>query len=121
MQMQPDRADLPTGLLACVACVIASVAPLATATDRNFAFRCERAFTPDATAESLAAQFGTDNFSAPSIDVGEGFHESGSVLFADDPLSRVEILWKDALKQESPRTVRVRGSESRWHTVHGFS
>ena len=101
--------------------MVGATATLATAADHEFTFDCEKTFSPDANAASLAKQFGAEHLTTADIYIGEGSYQAGSVLFADDAKSRVEILWKNAQKQESPGIVRIRGEESHWRTIHGLS
>jgi hypothetical protein len=101
--------------------MVGATATLVTAADHEFTFDCEKTFSPDANADSLAKQFGAEHLTTADIYIGEGSYEAGSVLFADDAKNRVEILWKNAQKQESPRIVGIRGKESHWRTIHGLS
>lgn len=86
---------------------------------------CRGALAPDASAASLAARFGAANVTDGDIDVGEGETEPGTVVFAGDPASRLEVLWVDAAERRRPSAVMARrwdGQEiSRWRTPRGVT
>ena len=82
---------------------------------------CERSFLASDDAKALVARFGASAVATGEIDLGEGFYETGTVLFGDTPEWRVEILWHDAAAQAKPKFVRVRAQSSRWHTPEGLT
>lgn len=57
------------------------------------------------------------------IALGEGETEPGTILFHEDSLQRLEILWVDPATRRAPRevVVRGRGSASRWRTREGVT
>src|SRR6059036_2939615 len=61
---------------------------------------CTSVFGKDASAASLSERFGAANVRSAEIYLGEGFYESGTVLFANSVEDRVEILWKDIQEQQ---------------------
>jgi hypothetical protein len=69
----------------------------------------------------LRRRFGPANVTADSIHVGEGSMEAGTVLFADDPLRRLEILWEDTAARSRPERVVVGGNPSRWAVAPGVT
>ena len=70
-------------------------------------FGCEGPFAGDLTEQRLIDVFGAANVRPDEIYVGEGFTESGAIVFPDSPAERIEIVWADADKRASPRFVRV--------------
>lgn len=78
-------------------------------------------FMPDVSAAQLAERFGAANVTTADISIGEGDTEPGTVLFADRPEDRVEILWKDQSAQRRPRAVMVRADKSQWRTKGGLT
>ncbi len=73
------------------------------------------------TFQDLVRQYETKNVVEREIDVGEGETRPGVVVFPDDPLRSIEILWKNPKEKSSPKLVKIHGSASRWKTVHGIS
>lgn len=86
---------------------------------------CERGLAPEASAASLSQYFGAANVQTGEINLGEGEHERGTVLFARSPQDRIEVLWKDREAQRAPRQVRISGlisgMMSRWRTPLGVT
>jgi len=87
---------------------------------------CDGPFRPNASATSLAEFFGSTNVVSAEIDVGEGFTEPGTVVFADTPADRVEVLWMDKTTERGPLRVTLRaGGASRpashWRTPGGLT
>jgi hypothetical protein len=62
----------------------------------------------------LAKAYGARNLRDSSIALGEGETESGTLLYADDPQRRIEILWADAPAKQGPKRAILRGERSRW-------
>ena len=73
------------------------------------------------TREDLVRAYGISNVIDQDVDVGEGEMQSETVLFANDPERRIEILWKDPDKKAEPTSVGIRGKKSRWHAGHGIT
>lgn len=84
-------------------------------------FNCESTFPQTMDLTELAQKFGRSNITKEDISLGEGFYESGTVLFADLPNSRIEILWKNQIQHQAPREIRVSGNKSSWITDTGIS
>jgi hypothetical protein len=77
-------------------------------------------FPPHTTEAELIARFGSQNVTnAPVFGMDDGPTE-GTVLFADRPDARVEILWWDAAAKRQPASVFVRSPVSRWGTPSGI-
>lgn len=73
----------------------------------------------DSTLEELRQRFGTANVSAETLDGAEGETARGVVLFATDPARRAELFVQDETTLRGIVSVRVRGSQSRWHLDNG--
>jgi len=82
---------------------------------------CNSTFPPNTSVDNLRDRFGAQNVASVDVYVGEGIHESGTVLFADSPHQRLEILWKDERGQRNLRLVRTQGEADAWHTIHGLT
>jgi|SRR2546428_7339646 len=64
----------------------------------------------------LIARFGRENVtSGPVFGTDDGATE-GTIVFANQPDTRVEITWRDAAAKQNPSWIRVRGERSRWRT-----
>ena len=73
------------------------------------------------THEDLVREYGPSNVTDQDADVGDGEIQPLTVLFAEDPQRRIELLWKDPGKNTEPAFATIRGKASRWHAVHGIS
>jgi hypothetical protein len=80
-------------------------------------------FSPTETHADLAARFGTENvIAAPILGGGaEGEYNEGTVAFANDSDSRVEIFWKDRAGKGRPEWIRIQGQQSRWKSPEGLT
>jgi len=79
------------------------------------------AITAESSEAQLVKHFGRDNVRSEDIDMGEGETEPGTVVFPDDPVRRVEVLWKDAKEKRFPWRIQIYGQKSLWHTREGVS
>ena len=84
-------------------------------------FDCERSFLPGDDSKALATRFGASALATDEIYLGEGFYETGTVLFGSSPESRVEILWHDTSAQVGLKFVRVQSQRSQWQTPAGLT
>jgi hypothetical protein len=84
-------------------------------------FECERSFLASDDSKTLGAKFGVAAVAIAEIYLGEGFYETGTVLFGDVAESRVEILWHDTVAQTGPKFVRVQSQRSQWQTPAGVT
>lgn len=89
-------------------------------------FSCEGPFRPDASAASLAKQFGARNVVNSDIDVGEGLTEPGAIIFGTSSMDRVEVLWLEPEAARRLRRVSVRQPTtsrpaSQWRTSGGLA
>ena len=82
---------------------------------------CNSTFPPSTSVDSLRERFGARNVASVDVDVGEGIHESGTVLFAESPQRRLEFIWKDKRNQRDVRLVRSQGEAGAWRTIHGLT
>src|SRR6476661_1720377 len=57
------------------------------------------AITAATTETDLQRMYGLENVKNGEIQIGEGEVESGTVVFPDDPLKRIELLWADPEKR----------------------
>ena len=82
-------------------------------------FECGTVFGTETTPASLATVFGEENVVTKRIDVGEGFYETGTVIFPDTQ-DEVEVLWKEPKLRGTPRIIRTRGDRGSWETPLGL-
>jgi len=66
------------------------------------------AITATTTETDLQRMYRPENVKNGEIQIGEGEVESGTVVFPDDPLKRIEVLWADSEKRV-PKSVYVGG------------
>ena len=78
------------------------------------------------TEVDLKRIFGQQNLKNDKISLGEGGFESGTVLFPDDPMKRIKVLWSDVDGKRFPKSVLVGGvrngafsDKSMWHKTFG--
>ena len=83
--------------------------------------------TPTTTETDLQRMYRPENIKNGEIQIGEGEVESGTVVFPDDPLKRIEVLWADPEKRV-PKSVYVGGiynaayaDKSLWRTTYGIT
>jgi hypothetical protein len=86
------------------------------------------AITETATEADLKRIYGEQNVEAGKIHLGEGEFESGTVLFPEDPMKRIEVLWSDAEGKRYPKSVHLGGirnaafpDRSVWRTTYGIT
>ena len=78
-------------------------------------------FTRSTSHAALAKRFGAANVLAQMVDTAEGDKAPGTVLFPNDRLKRLEILWWDGHRRSQPFTIRLADSASAWLVAPGFS
>lgn len=84
------------------------------------------AISATTTEADLRLMYGPENVKNGEIQIGEGEVESGTVVFPDDPLKRIEVLWADPEKR-IPKSVYLGGhnaadgDESLWRTTYGIT
>jgi hypothetical protein len=82
---------------------------------------CQTTFTPDVDEAALLARFGPSNVAGGQVDLGEGQHDDGTILFGQDPEDRVEILWSLKIDRRRPAWLRVQGESSHWRSSEGLT
>lgn len=73
------------------------------------------------TREDLVRKYGISNVTEKDAEDEDGETQPLTVLFAEDPQRRIELLWKFSDKKTEPAFVTIRGKASRWHATHGIS
>ncbi len=68
----------------------------------------------DATAEALAASFGAENLVDQIVPGPEGEDYTATILYPNDPMRRLEIVWRDPAARVNPATISVSGENSAW-------
>jgi hypothetical protein len=76
----------------------------------------------DSSSEAeLRERFGDAQVDTTRIELGEGETAPGTVLFPNDSLRRMEIIWQDTATRSLPSRIILRGERSRWHVGPGIS
>ena len=96
----------------------ASATPSGHREDRRV-LECGTIFGPETTPASLVAAFGEENVVTKRVHAGEGFYETGTVIYPDTP-DEVEVLWKEPRLGGTPRIVRTRNDQGSWETPLGL-
>ena len=76
--------------------------------------------TPDTSEADLIARLGRSQVHRADIATGEGETQPGTLLFPDDPTRRLELLWHDPNRRETPAKLIVRSRESAWSIPPGI-
>jgi hypothetical protein len=79
------------------------------------------AITPQTSESELQKIYGRKNVRGAEVDVGEGEHEPGAVIYPDNPTKTIEVIWKDAHEKRRPKQVRLTGENSVCRTRQGIS
>ena len=116
----PGRKSVELERVAVVGLLVAIAAGSLRAQQSVRSLDCQSSFPPDMTGEDLARRFGAQVAISTQVYVGEGFYEEGTVLFADSPDERLEVLWRDGSHKHHPRSVCTRGAHSKWRTPQGI-
>lgn len=69
----------------------------------------------------LRERFGKTEIRSTRIELGEGETAPGTVLFPEDSLRRMEIVWQDTVTRRRPARIILRGNRSRWQVGPGIS
>jgi hypothetical protein len=75
----------------------------------------------DTSRAHLVARFGAANVVDGEVYIGEGFYETATVLFGDNPERRAELFWQKIAAKQAPRWLRVAGKKSQWRTPQGLT
>src|SRR5262245_57087950 len=73
------------------------------------------------THEQRVHVYGDSAVRAARIELGEGETAPGTVLFPNDSVRRLEVLWQDTITRARPARLILRGEESRWQLPGGIS
>src|SRR5262245_42118375 len=80
------------------------------------------------TEADLKRTYGEQNVRDGQIHVGEGEFEAGTIVFPEDPMKRIELLWSDSEGKRFPKSVHIGGVRnaafpnwSMWRTTFGIS
>jgi len=79
------------------------------------------AITPQTSESELQKIYGLKNVRDAEVDVGEGEHVQGTVIYQDNPIKTIEVIWKDVHEKRRPNQVRLTGEKSVWRTRQGIS
>ncbi len=71
------------------------------------------------TPDELAQRFGAENITTQTLPGPEGESYEATVVFADDPTQRLEIIWNDT--RSAPASVSVETTGTAWHGVEGYT
>lgn len=74
---------------------------------------------PNVSHAMLLARLDDSLVRVSRLPADDGSSVPGTVLFPDDSLQRLEILWQDTTRFERPAVLRVRGTASRWRLQSG--
>lgn len=70
---------------------------------------------------ALRTAYGEDNIVEQTLPGPEGESYTATVLYADDPSRRLEIVWRDPATRMQPASVTVSGERSVWTGPNGLS
>lgn len=79
------------------------------------------ALSAHSSEADLRKRHGAEIVGQTRIELGEGETAPGTVLYPDDSLRRLEIIWQDSIERRQPARVILRGKQSRWHVGRGIS
>jgi hypothetical protein len=83
--------------------------------------RSTGAITAETGEEDLRQHYGPSSVATDRIEIGEGETLPGTVLYPEDSLRRLEIIWRDTLQRRRPSRVILRGDQSHWQVEKGIS
>jgi hypothetical protein len=83
----------------------------------------ERVGPIDAAASEakLVRLFGAGNVARASFELEPGDAVPATIVFANDPVRRAVVLWRDPETRLSPETVLIRGERTVWRTDKGIT
>jgi hypothetical protein len=77
--------------------------------------------TASTNAADLRRIYGSGNVRDERIELGEGESVPGTVLFPDDSLRRLTIVWSDTTARSKPSRLILRGNLSNWTLSSGVT
>jgi len=78
-------------------------------------------FRQDVAEVDLIGRFGRANVSQGPVFGFDDGPQDGTILFAEQPDARVEIIWHDPLARREPAMITVREHARRWRTRTGIT
>jgi hypothetical protein len=72
------------------------------------------------SADALTAAHGAENIGEETLPGPEGEQYTATILYPDDPLRRLEIVWRDDA-HAAPASIMVSGEASAWAGPHALS
>jgi len=96
---------------------IAAAEPAAQGAPQGIA--CSGPFAKDTSHAKLLTAFGAANVTDQQIEGAEGSTEQATVLFANDPTRRIEVIWGNAKARAKPASVMIK-SPSTWTGPEGI-
>lgn len=100
-----------------ISTAIVNAQPAAPTTPQ--AITCSGPFAKDSSRAKLTAAFGAADVTDQEIEGAEGSTEQATVLFANDPARRIDVIWNDAKTGTRPATVIVK-APSAWIGPEGI-
>lgn len=85
----------------------------------GYQIACADTWAPNTTEQALIRLYGRQNVTRDMIYIAEGEEEHGTVIYANNPAWRAEIVWKDKRNYRHPEWVRIPAG-SRWTTFGGL-
>ena len=76
---------------------------------------------PNTTEESLLEAYGRGRVRSARLPLADGDSAPGTVLFPEDSLRRLEIVWADTARRRLPRVARFAGRRSDWMVGRGLT
>lgn len=77
------------------------------------------AFSADTNETGLKERFGAENVTFQTVDGPEGTQNNATILFANEPARRVQILWRDEAARAHPSDISISGETSEWAGPRG--
>jgi hypothetical protein len=77
--------------------------------------------TKTTSETDLIQTFGKRHVVKGSYYVGEDIEIPGTILYPDEPATRLELTWKDKHLKRVPEQVHIYGEKSLWHTAKGIT
>ncbi len=73
------------------------------------------------SADALEAAYGAENIIDEIVPGPEGEDYTATILYPNDPMRRLEIVWQDAAARINPAAITVSGEESAWRGPNALS
>lgn len=79
------------------------------------------AITARTSEADLRRIYGSRNVRYEDVGIGEGETVPGAVIYPNDPLKRLSIVWKNAKQKKNPDYVQFSGDKSLWKLTQGIT